>query len=607
MRFKTTIPALATVLLLILPAAGATADDLHAVSAPALAATPIPHDPVLPPATGEDLVVGSRKSRDSDELDQFIEQTMAQYHIPGVVACVVKNDRIAWTGVYGHADIVGGVQAADTTVFMLASISKTFVATAVAKLWEDGLLELGNNINDYLPFPVVHPGYPLRAIKVRHLLTHTSSIARNDADWIPFITWGADSPLELGEFLENWLVPGGTYYKEDNYLNNPPGTVGQYSNIAFALAGYLVQCVSGQSLEDYCQANIFGPLGMYEASWFLAGLDPSHVAMPTGYLHGAYFQYGHAGLPVYPAGQLRTSAPLLARHLLAFMGLGEYDGVRILDTATAEAMRTVQFPGLPVSGLYFGLGWYRINSPYGFLWGHNGGLYGVYTDMYCSLDENWGVINLTNGDGSEGSGLITNALLQFAYDLDPTPALLVNFTAVRRGAAAELTWQLATTPAGRGFHVWRRLDSADPVRLTVEPVTGETRFTYTDPVAPREEVVYMLQDVGLDGTESWFGTARLAAAVQPALLVLAGNHPNPFNPRTTIEFSLPTPDHVTVAVYDAFGRYVTTLLDGDRSAGEHLCVWDGGDRHGMSVAGGVYFCRVWTERAARTLKMTLLK
>ncbi len=383
------------------------------------------------------VTADSTRFIDPDELDAYIEQFMTEYHIPGVVACVVKSDRLAWTGVYGYADIVADVPAADSTLFMLASISKTFVATALMQCWENGLIGLDSDINSYLPFDVINPNHPSEIITPRQLLTHTSSIARND-DWVSLIVNGADSPLELGQFLEDWLVPGGLYYSDAHYAPYAPGTGGQYCNVAFSLAGYLVECVSGHSLEAFCQENIFEPLGMGESSWFLANLDPAHIAMPTAYSGGAYQQYGHFGIPIYPAGQLRTSAPQLARHLEAFMELGNYNGIRILEPETVEMMRTVQFPDVPVvDGLDFGLGWYRSSSVYGYIWGHSGGFTGVTTFMYCNLEEDWGIILLINTDYNDGANFITNVLFSFAHNyvvtaVEPTegpvaPLLIQNY------------------------------------------------------------------------------------------------------------------------------------------------------------------------------------
>jgi CubicO group peptidase (beta-lactamase class C family) len=359
---------------------------------------------------------------DPTSLDSFIVHTMDSLHVPGVAACIVKDEDIIWHGEYGYADVAREIVVTDSTLFLLASISKTFVATALMQLWEDGLFGLDDTVSDYLPFPVKNPLYPNTPITFRMILAHTSSIARNDQFWFPLVTWGHDSPIPLDYFLQNWLLPGGVYYRYTNYKQYPPGAGGEYSNIAFSLAGYLVEQISDQSFEQYCQESVFGPLGMDETSWFLSELDIDHIAVPTGYDGFNYYQYGQFGFPVYPAGQLRTSALQLGRHLIAFMNMGEIDGARVLDSATVEQMSTIQYPNIRVfpeaPQIEWGLGWYRIDTGDGYVWGHDGGIYGTATVMYCDLERRIGAIVLTNGDGNDGIGLILGALFTFAFDSD---------------------------------------------------------------------------------------------------------------------------------------------------------------------------------------------
>jgi len=93
---------------------------------------------------------------------------MDTYHIPGMATCVVKDGEIAWTGAYGYADIYQEIEVADTTLFMIASVSKTLTGVALMQLWEEGLFGLDDDINDYLPFDVINPYYPDDADRKKH-------------------------------------------------------------------------------------------------------------------------------------------------------------------------------------------------------------------------------------------------------------------------------------------------------------------------------------------------------------------------------------------------------------------------------------------------------
>ncbi len=225
---------------------------------------------------------------DSAALDSFIIATMDQYHIPGVSACIIREGDVYWTGAYGYANIEQNQPVTDSTTFIIASSSKPFTATALMQLWEEGLFGLDDNINNYLPpeLQIINPSFPNDSITFYQLLTHTSSI---DNDFYYYVnlasiySWGSDSPVSLDSFLVNYFMSGGSYYSLGPFNNWAPGAQWEYSNVAVTLIGYLVEAIADTPFADYCQENIFTPLGMYETSWFLAGLDTSNIAVPYSY------------------------------------------------------------------------------------------------------------------------------------------------------------------------------------------------------------------------------------------------------------------------------------------------------------------------------------
>ena len=354
------------------------------------------------------------------ELDSFILEIMEIYHIPGVAACCIKDTLIIWTGTYGYANIEDSIEVADTTVFKVASVSKPFTGTALMQLWEKGFFNLDDNINNYLPFEVIHPLFPNDSITFRMLLTHTSSIADNVDVWDSVFFWGGDSPMDMGWFLEQYLTIGGIYYDEDlNFTAWAPGAGSQYGNIATALAGYLVESMTGILFDQWCDDSIFIPLDMNETSWFLAGLDSNNVAMHYYYndTTDTYLPYGYYGVPFYPCGQLYSSSLQLARFLIAFLYMGHIDNERILDSATVDLMTTVQFPDVAPG---VGIIWQSYDYEGRLLWCHSGGWYGICTFMGFLPDEKSAVVVLTNGDAFqnalEGKNLIVIELIEFIAD-----------------------------------------------------------------------------------------------------------------------------------------------------------------------------------------------
>ena len=113
---------------------------------------------------------------DSNTLDRELRKQIEQQHLPGLATCIVKNDRIIWQGCYGYADFNKNLLVNESTAFRLASVSKTFTATAVMQLWQQGLIDLDANINGYLPSgtTVINPWHPDSAITCRILPCRSS-------------------------------------------------------------------------------------------------------------------------------------------------------------------------------------------------------------------------------------------------------------------------------------------------------------------------------------------------------------------------------------------------------------------------------------------------
>ena len=111
------------------------------------------------------------------------------------------------------------------------------------------------------------------------------------------------------------------------------------------------------------------------------------------------------------------------------------------------------------------------------------------------------------------------------------------------------------------------------------------------------------QDFAFSAVTSWEQT-DVADFAQPTRVIrLDQNRPNPFSPKTTIEYMLSEKGSVLISVYDASGRHVRTLVNGTQTAGDHEVVWNGADDQGHAVPVGLYFCslQVGDERVVRKM------
>ena len=398
---------------------------------------------------------------DSTELDSLIEEIRLQGNVAGISACIVKDGDIFWDGQYGYANFEENRMVADSTLYMLASVCKPVTGTALMQLYEDGLIGLDEDLNQCLPYSIGVPVYPDSAITARMLMTHTSSI-RDNWDVLDPLAGVGDPSIMLDEFTSGYLVEGGNLYDAMNYYNHVPGSLWSYSNVAVTLIGYLVEVLSGMTFEEYCQQNIFLPLKMDESSWFLANLDTNNIAMLYNWTGEEFIPYGHMGRPWYPAGQLRTSAPQLGRFLAAFMGYGELDSVRILDSATVDMMWTIQLPGWVDS---MGLIWNWEFRAGRWTWAHGGSSWGTRTAMSYCPDEETGVIVLTNGQ----SGWAVAEIEQLLYDYAAENAEVIE---PENAIPSEFSMIVFPNPFNNRSIIEFSLERAGQVKLSVYDLTG---------------------------------------------------------------------------------------------------------------------------------------
>jgi len=361
---------------------------------------------------GEFSLESSQRITDPEELDSLILSKMEINHIPGLSALIVKHDSIIWSRNFGYANLALNHAVEDTTLFLMASISKTIMITAIMQLWEDGLFNLDDNINDYLQpeFQVINPLFPNDVITFKMLMTHTSSIDDNWTVLNPLIVCG-DSPISLDSLLTNYFNPDGIYYDLANFIGWSPNANGfHYTNVGSSILAFLVEKLSGITFDQYCKENIFDPLEMKKSSLFLAGINSEEIATPYRWANNLHYPYCHQGWPVYPVAFLRTNKIELLNFLLTYMHNGTYNGVTLLNSATVDTILTVY-----IAGYAQGLIWYKTNYGQGGLWGHAGQWLGCATGMYFHPEEGWGFMTFINLDSPSGIWLINSFISEFAH------------------------------------------------------------------------------------------------------------------------------------------------------------------------------------------------
>jgi hypothetical protein len=166
-----------------------------------------------------------------------------------------------------------------------------------------------------------------------------------------------------------------------------------------------------------------------------------------------------------------------------------------------------------------------------------------------------------------------------------------------------IRWEAASDLRIEGFNVYRRDgDRNERIAWMLPADVSE----YVDHTAETEkEYVYTVGGVDASGHETQ--SRGVTASIKGFDTRLFQNHPNPFNPTTTIDFILSEPGTVDLRVYDPRGRLVKTLVSETRPAGRHTAAWDGRDASGAPASTGVYFYRLRAGSSTHTRKMLLLK
>jgi CubicO group peptidase (beta-lactamase class C family) len=330
--------------------------------------------------------------------DGIIPASLAANDIAGAVVVVVKGDQILFSKGYGYAQTEGRKPVvADKTLFRPGSISKLFTWTALMQLVEQGKVGLDTDINKYLDFKVTGKGGSI--ITPRHLLTHRAGFEDNIKD---LILLEPQPGLTATAYLKRW-VPKRVYRA---------GSTPAYSNYGAALAGYIVERVSGIPFETYVERNIFAPLGMRHSTFKQPLPLQLALNMSMGYISGAgpAQPFEHI-LPA--AGALSATGNDMGRFMIAHLQNGRFDDRRILKSDTAVLMHNTATPIISsLNPMLLGFIDISINGHRAI--GHDGNSIQFHSNMALFKDDGVGIFLSLNSAGADYLGVQKSFFEAFA-------------------------------------------------------------------------------------------------------------------------------------------------------------------------------------------------
>jgi len=275
------------------------------------------------------------------DIDIFVGQAFERLKIPGMTILATRNDSIIYSRAFGVRGLDTKEPMKITSVFHWASVSKTFVATAIMQLREQGKINLDEKITTYLPYFRQKDAF-YKDITLRQMLNHTSGIGDvDDYEW--------DKPQHDDGALERFVRS-----IADDKMLFEPGEDFSYSNTAFETLGDLIAKVSGMSFEDYMRQNIFEPLEMNASSFFYKEIPDSlrvsgHVWAMKPITSEVYpYNRMHA-----PSSTLNSNVVEMSHYAIAHLHRGEYKGKRILSDSSYNLLWTnsVNLEGKPNVGI----------------------------------------------------------------------------------------------------------------------------------------------------------------------------------------------------------------------------------------------------------------
>lgn len=333
----------------------------------------------------------AQTSLDTAAIDAFTARIMDLYDIPGASLTMIQDGRVLYTQGYGVRDLSLAAPEpinADTA-FALASLTKSFTALAALKLVEAGELDLDTPIVSYVPEFTTQDVAAAKKITMRHLLSHTAGFVSDDVAWYTGKITDREQVVKHIATLPQKTQPGASF---------------SYNNPGYAMAGIVIERISGKTWEDFVTQNVLLPLGMTETTPYFDAIRtlPNHAAPHSldvwaGIRRTAYFPFEQ---PTAPAGAMISTANDLVKYALFQLGDGTIDGKQFLPAALMAEMHTEQFQ----TG--YGLGWSLSElDEMPVVW-HSGSING-YASLLMLLPElNFAAIALMNAVGSENPGAL---------------------------------------------------------------------------------------------------------------------------------------------------------------------------------------------------------
>lgn len=375
-------------------------------------------------------------------IERMYREHAQKNHIPGLAFGLVVDGELVYAGNYGYTDLSKKTLVTSSSLFRIASMTKSFTAMAILRLRDEGKLQLDDAVEKYVPAMKGQP-YPTAdapLVTIRHLLTHGAGFPEDNP-------WGdrqlADTDKELQAFLNEGIN-----------FSNAPGVAYEYSNLGFALLGKIITTVSGQPFQQYIRENIWQPLQMHTSSWEYSDVAPDKLAHGYRWINGDWREEellhdtpdGSWGAMGSMISSVEEFSRYMALHLTAWPASSAPEKGPVRRSSVREMHHPWRFNGFnprfkypdgrtcAVTSAYgYGLGWMLDCEGRMFI-SHSGGLPGFGSQWRILPDYGIGIVAFGNRTYSPMTGInlqVLDTLIRVAQ-LEPRQVPVSNILAQKQ-------------------------------------------------------------------------------------------------------------------------------------------------------------------------------
>jgi CubicO group peptidase (beta-lactamase class C family) len=359
-------------------------------------------------------------------FDDVVTDAMKKFEVPGMAIAIVKGKEIVYAKGFGYRDVERQLPVTADTLFAIGSSSKAFTTFVLGTLVDEGKIEWEKPVRTYIPWFKLYDPSMTEHLTVRDLVTHRSGLPRHDLVWYNNFESSREQFVRKLAYLE----PSADLREKF-----------QYNNLMFLTAGYLTEVITGKTWEEAVRARILDLLGMKRTDFSVVDSQKdADFAEPYSKKDGKVQKIPFRPITnLAPAGSINSSVNEMARWVTVHLNGGKYGDKKLAEAPTVADMHLAHMvtgatsPEAEITGGEYGMGWFGDNYRGHRRVEHGGNIDGFSANVVLFPKDDFGMVVLTNLNGTPLRDLIAQVAADRLLGLKPTD--WINQGAARRALA----------------------------------------------------------------------------------------------------------------------------------------------------------------------------